>query len=94
MFESVQLLNINILTSILFSDSQVWRYTRHGFFYFWNLVHLIISFCLGAAIGAGVVFWGYVELGNWLVNRLGRIEYYTNKVVGGIFLGLGLLQLI
>ncbi len=55
---------------------------------------LIISFCLGAAIGAGVVFWGYVELGNWLVNRLGRIEYYTNKVVGGIFLGLGLLQLI
>ncbi|MEL7424141.1 MAG: LysE family transporter [Bacteroidota bacterium] len=55
---------------------------------------LILSFCFGAAIGAGIVFWAYVELGNWLVQRLGRIDYYTNKAVGGIFLGLGILQLI
>ena len=54
----------------------------------------VFIFCLGAALGAGLVFWAYVELGNWLVQRLGRIDYYTNKAVGGIFLGLGLLQLI
>ena len=62
--------------------------------YTFENVALVTSFCLGAAAGAGLVFWAYVELGNWLVQRLGRIDYYTNKAVGGIFLGLGLLQLV
>ncbi len=57
-------------------------------------VLLVMSFSFGAAIGAGAIFWAYVELGNWLVQRLGRIDYYTNKAVGSIFLVLGILQLI
>ena len=86
----VGLLNMLIIPFWVFVAG--WLGGRLG--YSFDSTALVIAFCLGAALGAGLVFWAYVELGNWLVQRLGQIDYLTNKAVGGIFLGLGLLQLI
>lgn len=53
----------------------------------------IILFSLGAALGALLVFLAYAELGHLVLQKIGTVIKYTNKVVGLMFLGLGVYQL-
>jgi len=52
----------------------------------------IITFSIGSALGALVVFIGYAELGRFIIGRIGKIVKYTDKVVGIVFLILGVYQ--
>lgn len=52
----------------------------------------IIVFSIGSALGALVVFIGYAELGHFILGRIGKIIKYTDKVVGVVFLILGVYQ--
>lgn len=52
----------------------------------------IITFSIGSALGALVVFIGYAELGHYILGRIGQIVKYTDKVVGIVFLILGVYQ--
>ena len=53
----------------------------------------IIVFSIGSALGALAVFIGYAELGQFILARIGKIVKYTNKIVGVVFMILGLYQL-
>ncbi len=53
----------------------------------------IIVFSLGSALGALAVFIGYAELGHYILARIGKIVQYTDKVVGVVFVILGIYQL-
>ena len=53
----------------------------------------IIAFSLGSALGALAVFIGYAELGHYILARIGKIVKYTNKIVGVVFVILGIYQL-
>ena len=53
----------------------------------------IIVFSLGSALGALAVFIGYAELGQYILARIGKIVKYTNKIVGVVFILLGIYQL-
>lgn len=53
----------------------------------------IIVFSIGSALGALAVFIGYAELGHYILARIGKIVKYTNKIVGVIFVILGIYQL-
>ena len=53
----------------------------------------IIVFSIGSALGALAVFIGYAELGHYILARIGKIVQYTNKIVGVIFVILGIYQL-
>ena len=54
----------------------------------------ILSFCLGSTLGALLAFVGYIALSSWIVSRVQKVAQYTDKAVGILFLGLGVLQLI
>ena len=54
----------------------------------------MISFSLGSAIGALTVFIGYVWMSEFVMSKAKSINQYTNKVIGILFLGLGIFQLI
>lgn len=53
----------------------------------------IIVFSIGSALGALAVFIGYAELGHYILARIGKIVKYTNKIVGVVFVILGIYQL-
>ena len=53
----------------------------------------IIVFSIGSALGALAVFIGYAELGQYILARIGKIVKYTNKIVGVVFVVLGIYQL-
>lgn len=53
----------------------------------------IIVFSIGSALGALAVFIGYAELGHFILARIGKIVKYTNKIVGVVFVILGIYQL-
>ncbi len=53
----------------------------------------IISFSLGSAIGAFFAFWGYAYASERIVEKMDSIARYTDKVIGFLFLGLGVFQL-
>ncbi len=53
----------------------------------------ILIFSIGAAIGALIAFFGYILLSEYIVSKTKEIDRYTNKVVGLIFLGLGIFQM-
>lgn len=52
----------------------------------------IIVFSIGATLGALVVFIGYAELGHIILAKLGEIVKYTDKIVGIVFIVLGVYQ--
>jgi len=54
---------------------------------------ILLIFSLGAALGALAIFIAYAELGTFLLHRVKVVAQYSNRVVGVIFLGLGLYQL-
>ena len=53
----------------------------------------IMVFSIGSALGALAVFIGYAELGHYILARIGKIVKYTNKIVGVVFVVLGIYQL-
>ena len=55
---------------------------------------IIITFCVGATFGAMIAFWGYIWLSEYIVTKIKEINKYTNKVIGIMFLGLAILQVI
>ncbi len=54
----------------------------------------ILIFSLGAAIGAFLAFLAYIWFSGFISKKVKTINQYTNKVVGVLFLGLGVFQLI
>lgn len=54
----------------------------------------IISFSTGSALGALLAFLGYVWLSNLILSRVQQISKYTDRIVGILFLALGIFQLI
>lgn len=54
----------------------------------------IITFSFGATIGAFLAFLVYIWFSGVIEKKVAIINQYTNKVVGAIFLGLGVFQLI
>ncbi len=55
---------------------------------------VLLIFSLGAGLGALLAFLGYVWLSAWIMKRIAEINRYLDKVIGGIFIALGVLQLI
>lgn len=54
----------------------------------------ILAFSVGSALGALVIFLLYSRLGRFIVNKIQKVSFYTNKTVGLLFLALGMYQLI
>ncbi|MFT5168429.1 MAG: threonine/homoserine/homoserine lactone efflux protein [Saprospiraceae bacterium] len=54
----------------------------------------MLTFSLGSALGALVIFLAYVQLGVFIIKKKNTIILYTNKIVGVIFLSLSFYQLI
>lgn len=54
----------------------------------------LIFFSLGAALGALLAFILYVWGSEMVMKKTDSINQYTNKIVGFIFLGLGIFQLV
>ncbi|MEO0775530.1 MAG: LysE family transporter [Bacteroidota bacterium] len=55
---------------------------------------VLVVFSLGAGLGALLAFGAYVWLSGWIMQRLVLINRYLDRVIGGIFLLLGLIQLL
>jgi len=60
---------------------------QHGDFY-------IVVFALGVMMGGLTLFTAYAKLGVFLVERMDKIRFYTNRIIGILFLTLGILQLL
>lgn len=54
----------------------------------------LITFSIGAALGALFIFWLYVLLGSYILRRIGSFIQYTNRVIACFFLALGVYQLV
>ncbi len=54
----------------------------------------ILAVAMGSGLGAFLVFFGYVQLARYIVDRLDDVSKYTNKALGYVFLGLATVQLI
>ncbi len=54
----------------------------------------IVLLAFGSALGATLVFIGYVYLGRFIVTKLERITRYTNKFLGVVFISLATIQLV
>jgi threonine/homoserine/homoserine lactone efflux protein len=54
----------------------------------------ILIFSIGAALGALAIFLTYSLLGKFVVSKIQKVSLYTNRVVGVLFLMLGIYQLI
>ncbi len=54
----------------------------------------ILTFSFGATIGAFLAFLTYIWLSGMIEKKIETINQYTNKVVGVLFFGLGIFQLI
>lgn len=55
---------------------------------------LILSFSLGSALGALLTFVGYIKGSSYLIKKSERLVKYTNRVIGALFLLLGIIQII
>ena len=60
---------------------------------FFERTDQILFFSLGSALGALIAFVGYVGLSEYIMKRLATVNRYTDKVVGWLFIGLGVFQL-
>ena len=54
----------------------------------------ITIFSVGAALGALAVFYVYIFLAESVLNQSEKINYYSNKIMGVLLLGLGIYQLV
>ncbi len=54
----------------------------------------ILVFSTGSALGALSIFLLYTRLGKYIVQRIQKVAFYTNKTVGILFLLLGIYQFI
>jgi len=54
----------------------------------------IITFSVGATFGAFLAFLAYIWFSKLIKDKIQTINQYTNKVVGVLFLGLGVFQLV
>lgn len=54
----------------------------------------ISLFSTGAALGALAVFYAYILLSEWIVKKSDRVDFYANKIIGVLFIGLAVFQLI
>ncbi len=54
----------------------------------------MVFLSLGSALGACIVFLGYVKLGNYIVNKLEKVTAYTNKFLGIVFLAIATIQTV
>lgn len=52
----------------------------------------ILFMALGSASGALLVFILYVRLGRFIVGRISKVSYYTNKTLAVLFLFLAVIQ--
>ena len=59
-----------------------------------NEQRTIIVFSLSAALGALVVFVGYVRLAGLIINKMQWATRYTDRAVGLVFFGLMIFQLV
>ena len=57
-----------------------------------NSTSQILVFSLGSALGALVIFLLYTKLGRFVVNKIQKVSFYTNKTVGVLFLLLAMYQ--
>ncbi len=53
-----------------------------------------LLFAAGVVLGTLMALGGYALLGQWIRRRSEKIAFYANRVVGAIFLGLGLKTLL
>ena len=54
----------------------------------------ILVFSLGSALGALLIFYAYVILAESVLKKSDYINFYANKIIGGLFLALAVLQII
>lgn len=54
----------------------------------------VIWIALGSALGAGAVFFIYVQLGNYIVRRIAHVNTYTNRALALLFGILAIVQLV
>lgn len=54
----------------------------------------ILTFSIGATLGAFLAFLAYIWFSKLIKNKIQTINQYTNKVVGVLFIGLGIFQLV
>jgi threonine/homoserine/homoserine lactone efflux protein len=55
-------------------------------------IQLLFVFVLGVASGKLLALLGYAKLGQLVIYRVAAINQLMNKIIGGILIGLGLLQ--
>lgn len=58
---------------------------------FLHMGHIVLV-SIGSALGACLVFLGYVKLGSYVVSRMETVTQYTNKFIGTVFLVLSVVQ--
>ncbi len=54
----------------------------------------ILFMSLGSALGALFVFLLYVRLGGFIVGKISKVSYYTNKTLAVLFFSLAVVQVI
>ena len=55
--------------------------------------YLIVNFSFASALGALLAFFLYIWFSGMISGKVATINRYTNKIVGTVFLGLGIFQL-
>jgi len=54
----------------------------------------ILAFSIGSTLGAFLAFLGYIWGSKLIEKKIATINQYTNKIVGVLFFGLGIFQVI
>jgi threonine/homoserine/homoserine lactone efflux protein len=57
-------------------------------------IQLLGVFVLGVASGKLLALLGYAKLGQLVINRVTSINRLMNKIIGGILIGIGLMQAV
>lgn len=62
----------------------------------YDFTHLreILFISLGSAVGAVLIFVGYVRMGRYIIRKMSRIIKYTNRFLGIVFLSLAAYQFL
>ena len=56
--------------------------------------YLIVIFCLGTAIGTVFLLWTYMELAMRLLKNIQKVHFWTNLIMGILFISLATIQLV
>ena len=81
------ILNLPALPLWLF----VVRYLQQNRWVHWTSFHEM-AFVLGIVLARFLILWLYGKLGRGLAHRLDNIQFWSNRVLGGIFLALSAYQ--